>query len=429
MDASTGAFIWSYTTGSTVQSSPAVADGIVYVGSDDDRVYALSASSGALVWSYTTGSYVKSSPAVAGSTVYVGSDDGKVYAFGLPLSVSISPSSVLMDVGQSQLFTSSVTGGTSPYAYQWYLNGSPVSGATSPTWTFTPASAGSYTVYVKVTDDVGDQATSNTVAITVNDRPSVTISPTSVTLDVGQPQLFTSSVTGGTSPYAYQWYLNGSPVSGATSPTWTFTPASAGSYTVYVKVTDSVGVQATSNSATVTVGPEEYAKSWRMFRHDLTHTGYSTSTAPNTNQTLWSYTTGGFVLESSPAVAGGKVYVGSYDGKVYALNAITGAFIWSYTIGGYVQSSPAVADGKVYIGSQNGPVYALNADTGALVWSYPMGGGVVGSPAVVGGFVYVGSWDWKVYCLNAATGAFVWSYTTGAHSLVLLLLLLMVRSM
>ena len=52
------------------------------------------------------------------------------------------------------------------------------------------------------------------------------------------------------------------------------------------------------------------AYDWPMFRHDLQHTGYSTSPAPNTNQTLWNYTTGNFVA-SSPAVADGKVYVGS----------------------------------------------------------------------------------------------------------------------
>ncbi len=49
---------------------------------------------------------------------------------------------------------------------------------------------------------------------------------------------------------------------------------------------------------------------WPMFRHDLNHTGYSTSTAPNTNETPWTFTTGGGVF-SSPAVVGGLVYVGS----------------------------------------------------------------------------------------------------------------------
>jgi PKD repeat protein len=169
------------------------------------------------------------------------------------LSVTIAPSSKTLDVGQSQLFTSSVCGGTSPYTYQWYLNGNPVSGATNPTWTFTPSSPGSYTVYVNVTDSVGVKVKSNVASVTVNSAPSVTISPSSVTMDVGQSQLFQSTVSGGTLPYTYQWYLNGNPVSGATNPTWTFSPSSAGSYTVYLKVTDNAGVQVTSNTVPVTV--------------------------------------------------------------------------------------------------------------------------------------------------------------------------------
>jgi len=84
LKASTGAKLWTYTTSSGVLSSPAVANGVVYVGSDDDNVYALDADTGVLLWSYATGSNVVSSPAIANGVVYVGSDDGNVYAFGLP---------------------------------------------------------------------------------------------------------------------------------------------------------------------------------------------------------------------------------------------------------------------------------------------------------------------------------------------------------
>ena len=170
-----------------------------------------------------------------------------------PPSVSVSPTSAVMDVGQFQVFTSSVSGGTSPYSYQWYLDGSPVLGATSVTWVFTPSSAGSHTVYLAVIDAVSFMVTSDTVPVTVNEALSVSISPTSAVLYVGQSQLFISDVTGGTAPYTYQWYLNGAPVSGATSLNWTFTPSSAGSYTVYVEVTDNVGIQAASNIAAVAV--------------------------------------------------------------------------------------------------------------------------------------------------------------------------------
>jgi len=113
------------------------------------------------------------------------------------LSVSITPTSVTMNVGESQLFTSNVSGGTSPYTYQWYLDDVAVSGATASTWTFTPTSPGLYEVYVNVTDGVCVTAKSNIASVTVNLVLIVSINPTSVVMDVGQSRLFTSSVSGG----------------------------------------------------------------------------------------------------------------------------------------------------------------------------------------------------------------------------------------
>ena len=171
------------------------------------------------------------------------------------LSVSISSTSVILDVGQSQPFTSTVSGGTSPCTYQWYLNNASVSGAKSSSWTFFPSSSGSYSVYVNVTDNTGARAKSNVATATVNNAPSVSISPPSGTMNVSKSQQFNSTVSNGTSPYSYQWYLNGTAVSGANNPTWTFTPTSAGSYTVYLNVTDNEGVSAISLTSNVTVIP------------------------------------------------------------------------------------------------------------------------------------------------------------------------------
>jgi hypothetical protein len=83
LEAATGVQLWNFTTGGDVASSPAVAEGIVYVGSYDGKVYALDASEGSLIWSYQTDDLVVSSPAAAEGVVYVGSYDHAVYAFGL----------------------------------------------------------------------------------------------------------------------------------------------------------------------------------------------------------------------------------------------------------------------------------------------------------------------------------------------------------
>ncbi len=71
---------WKYATGDWVESSPAVANNVVYIGSDDNNVYALNATNGNQLWNYTTNYAVFSSPAVANGAVYVGSYDGNVYA-------------------------------------------------------------------------------------------------------------------------------------------------------------------------------------------------------------------------------------------------------------------------------------------------------------------------------------------------------------
>jgi YVTN family beta-propeller protein len=166
-------------------------------------------------------------------------------------TVSITPTSVTMDVGQSQVVTSSVSGGTSPYSHQWYLNG--VANGTSSSWTFKPSSAGSYSVYVNVTDSTGVRIKSNVASVTVNAAPSITVSPSSVALGVGQSRTFNASVSGGAPPYSYQWYLNGSLVSGATSSSWTFKPSRAGVYIIYVKTTDALNDIVQSSNVQVKV--------------------------------------------------------------------------------------------------------------------------------------------------------------------------------
>lgn len=68
-------------TGNIIKSSPAVANDVVFVGTDDSKLYAFKASTGAALWSASTDKSIRSLPAVANGMVYVGSEDGKLYAF------------------------------------------------------------------------------------------------------------------------------------------------------------------------------------------------------------------------------------------------------------------------------------------------------------------------------------------------------------
>jgi PKD repeat protein len=170
-----------------------------------------------------------------------------------PLTVTISPLSASILVGQSVTFTSTVLGGYPPYSYQWYLNNSVVSGAASNAWTFTPLTIGTYKVYLNVTDSSGNVAISDIATITVAPQLTISISPMSASILVGQSVTFTSTTSGGYPPYTYQWFLNGNPVSGATSNTWTFTPTTSGIYYVHLKVIDTKGNTAQSDVARIVV--------------------------------------------------------------------------------------------------------------------------------------------------------------------------------
>jgi YVTN family beta-propeller protein len=191
-----------------------------------------------------------------------GSNTVSVYSILVAPSVSSSPGTV--DQGQtSNLTSTAVTTGAAPYKYQWLSEApgassySSIGGATSSSYNFvtsTSTATGSWSFILQVADATGAVVNSNAATVTVNVAPTVSVTPASWTMDVGQSKLFTSSVSGGTSPYSYQWYLNGSAVSGATSAAWTFTPSSIGSYNVYVVVTDAVGAVAVTSS-TVTVLP------------------------------------------------------------------------------------------------------------------------------------------------------------------------------
>jgi serine/threonine-protein kinase len=119
---------------------------------------------------------------------------------------------------------------------------------------------------------------------------------------------------------------------------------------------------------------------------------------------LWRAT--GSPITAPPAVAGGMVYVGRDDNKLYALDAATGAQRWMYATGGKL-SCPAVEGGVVYVGSTDGNVYALDAATGVWKWASPTGGS--SRPVVAGGVVYIGGTQGDVYALDAPTGTTRWT--------------------
>ncbi|HEX4682917.1 MAG TPA: PQQ-binding-like beta-propeller repeat protein [Gemmatimonadaceae bacterium] len=129
-------------------------------------------------------------------------------------------------------------------------------------------------------------------------------------------------------------------------------------------------------------------------------------------------------IQSSAAVAGGAVYFASRDGIVHAIDASTGKsrwrvqtgrdlpLPWGHESGDLYVSSPAIVPGKVIIGSGDGFVYAVSPSSGGVLWKAKTGGRVRGTPAVADGIVYAGSFDGRLYALDLSTGAERWRFDT-----------------
>lgn len=131
-------------------------------------------------------------------------------------------------------------------------------------------------------------------------------------------------------------------------------------------------------------------------------------------QPIWSepFQTKGKIV-SSPTVVNGVVYIGSFDKKLYALDAATGTLKWDYETKGVFVASPVVDGNTVYAVSFDKHVYALNATNGELLWSFTAGNGFWATPVVHNGQVYAPCLDGKVYVLKAGDGSRVTDINVG----------------
>src|SRR5919106_224282 len=138
----------------------------------------------------------------------------------------------------------------------------------------------------------------------------------------------------------------------------------------------------------------------------------------------WQVDTAGAV-KAGLALEEGTLYGANYAGEVFAINAANGDVRWmsstqglSFDRGGPVYSTPAVAFGRVFLGSIDNRVYSFNAETGGIAWSHSTGDWAYPGVAVADTergepTVYIGSKDQSFYALDAKTGDVRWEKDVG----------------
>ena len=156
------------------------------------------------------------------------------------------------------------------------------------------------------------------------------------------------------------------------------------------------------------------AEDWPLFRRDALRSGLSTEDWGGVLSLSWRFEAAD-VLVSSPVIAGGKVFIGSNDGNIYAIDAGTGQELWRFPTGAWVEGAPAVSGDRVFFGCMDRSVYALDVHDGTELWRYGTSCWVVTSPLPLGDTVYIGSMDHRLYALDVSDGSPRWQYRSGSY--------------
>ncbi|MDO8519786.1 MAG: PQQ-binding-like beta-propeller repeat protein [Deltaproteobacteria bacterium] len=114
-----------------------------------------------------------------------------------------------------------------------------------------------------------------------------------------------------------------------------------------------------------------------------------------------------FPETASPVADGGRVYVGTGAGVLYAVEA--GKILWSFNSKGPIAAKAATDGNRVFFGDVKGMIYALEAKTGQKQWEEFIGGEILSEPVLSNSSVFVVTTSREIYSLDKKTGKENWS--------------------
>jgi outer membrane protein assembly factor BamB len=317
--------LWTYEAGDSIESSAAIVGGTVFVASQKGELAALSLDNGAVYWKYQTGSPVgESSPAYSGGVVYIGDLGGVLHAVNAPDGKRL--------------------------------------------WTF----------------KTGNEIKSSPVV--VGDR---------VLIGSYDQHLYCVSTRNGS--VLWKVKTNG-PVHA--------TPSVAGGLAFIagcdelfraIRISDGREMFSVSSDAYTGASPALLGNSayYGTFDNEIL------SVSLNERRVAWRYQhpQRKFPFYSSAAVTATRIVVGGRDKLVHGLSP-AGKAVWTFATRARVESSPAIAGGRVFVGSNDGRFYVLGLTNGAKLWEFNAGSPLSASPAIANGRVIIGSQDGRLYCFG-----------------------------
>lgn len=505
LNASTGSVLWQYPVPAEVLSSPAIVgptgSEVVAFGDLTGAFQVLDLASGNSLYKSQTGGYIISSPAEANGQIYIASSDGFLYAYGPGGSNASRPSTAITSPANQSTIpnpngTLTITGSTSDSAGvnavevavqqngtsgQWYnastgsFNPAPVRnaatvaspGSTTSTWSFNmpvPASGATYKVVANSVNGTNLVDRGTTIGFTVspsNGEPTVKLSSPFVSPGTS----FTATSTGFSPGESVTFSIFGSVVAtvvangkGTVPKTTIHVPASSTFGPTSLTLTGQTSGKTTSAVVTVTNNwtqsgrdPQHNAaepndsiiqgsveigngtvlsQSWlyqasapvnsspsvvnsvAYFGNDV---GVLSAVVTNTGAPKWILMTpSGAPIRTTPAVDPlGNVLFASSDGNLYIANS-AGTLAQTVTLGGNLTSAD-VDKGQAFVASDNGNLYSVAEPAGTIAWTSALSGPGHSTPAydAVKSLVIAGDDSGAITAFNSTTGAQVWKTTTG----------------
>jgi len=389
---------WKFHTAGRVISSPAIASGVVYVGSTDGNLYAVDADSGAEKWKFKTQSWVNSSPAIASGVVYFASYDSNFYA---------------LDAATGQLKWKFQTAGERRFAGKHLHHLEPAAETMPDPWDFYLSSPALWNGAVYFGSGDGNvyalDAASGTLKWKFHTGDVVHASPAIAngTLFIGSWDSYLYALDASTGQEKWRFKTGDDP-----------------------DIHNHVGIQ---SSPVVVDGA--------VFFGCRDANVYAVDAA--TGKQKWSFANEGSWVNNTPLVYGGKVYFGtSIPGILHAVDAKTGVAAFQLPTGTPVFSSMAVTHDTLYMGNFGGKLTAIDLKTQKPVWTFETDGAkqnaaalttpdggikfeavfpspnlfyddmviavdklltmgtILSSPVIVNDVVYVGSTDGNLYALK-----------------------------
>jgi outer membrane protein assembly factor BamB len=336
---------WKFTTDGAVVSSPSVADGIAYFGSQDKNIYAVNAQNGRFIWKFATQGRIESSPAVVKGKVYTGADDGYVYC---------------LNAYSGSLIWKTFAGGDIPASF-----GAGVILRSSPT--------------------------------VVGDRVYVG------SLDTN---LYCLDADKGNVQWAYktEGYITSSPaVADGAVYVISQEPASGALYKLDANTGGFIWKTELPYQLVFTGGTDIHASptvaDGMVFASSNAMEYYGIDAA--TGDIEWTYrdpTAQEFIVCSTIYKDGKLFLIDKFS--IVCVNAETGHSIWETYLGDELYVSPSYADGKLYVVTDQRSIHVLNATNGEKLSRFETDSNSWSSPTLYERKLYVGNNDWNVYCLS-----------------------------